>query len=510
MALRGEALLRDLFRTRQPEPAATAARGGLRRVLGWLDLSLLGIGAVIGTGIFVLTGVGAARYAGPGVTLSFLLAGAVAGLAALVYAELTAMVPVSGSAYTFAYAALGEVVAWIIGWDLILEYAVTGGAVAIGWSSYATDLLRAVGIHLPGWLAAPPGAGGVLNLPAMLAALLVTALVALGTRESARVNGIVVGLKLAVVLLFLAVGVRFVDPANWRPFLPYGWAGVLRGAAIIFFAYIGFDAVATAAEEVRNPGRDLPRGILGALAVAGLLYVLVSLILTGMVPYADLGTASPVAAALLAHGQRLAAAVVAAGAGLGLLSVMVAVIFAQARIVFSMSRDGLLPEAFAWVHPRTGTPLLGTILTGAVVMAIGGFLPIGVVAELANIGTLAAFVLVSAGVWVLRRTRPEAHRPFRAPGMPLTALVVAASSLYLMAQLPPLTWIRFGVWLAAGLALYFSYGRHHSRLAVAGADQPARGSKLPPWVPPDGDRHPVTVGPVAAPTQPVEEPPPGP
>lgn len=486
-------LLRELFRTRRPEPPPQEGRS-LRRVLGWADLAILGIGAVIGTGIFVLTGIGAARYAGPGVTLSFLLAGVVAGLAALIYAELAAMVPVSGSAYTFAYAALGEIVAWVIGWNMVLEYAVAGGAVAIGWGAYLVDLLRAAGVVLPRALTAPPPAG-LLNLPAMLVTVAVTALVALGTRESARASRVMVGLKLAVVLVFLAVGVRFVDPANWRPFLPFGWSGVVRGAAIIFFAYVGFDAVATAAEEVRDPGRDLPRGILGALFVATTLYLAVSLVLTGMVAYPRLDTASPVTAALLAHGQRLAAGAVSAGAGVGLLSVLVAVIFAQSRIFFSMSRDGLLPPAFARVHPRTGTPLAGTLLTGAVVLAIGGLLPIAVVAELANIGTLSAFVAVGLGVWVLRRTRPEAGRPFRAPGMPWTAFGVVASSLYLMSRLPVLTWTRFGVWLAIGLAVYFGYGRRHSVLARSRPGpreerapvapvEPAPDGVAPAWVPP--------------------------
>ncbi|BDG59993.1 amino acid permease [Caldinitratiruptor microaerophilus] len=486
-------LLRELFRTRNPEPAP-AEGAGLRRVLGWVDLSVLGIGAVIGTGIFVLTGVGAARYAGPGVTLSFLLAGLVAGLAALVYAELAAMVPVSGSAYTFAYAALGEIVAWVIGWNMILEYAVAGGAVAIGWGSYLVDLLRAAGVTLRPALTEPPPAG-LVNLPAMLVSVAVTALVALGTRESARANRVMVGLKLAVVLLFLAVGIRFVDPANWRPLLPFGWAGVARGAAIIFFAYVGFDAVATAAEEVRSPERDVPRGILGALVVATSLYLAVSLVLTGMVPYPRLDTASPVAMALLAHGQRLAAGVVSAGAEVGLLSVLIAVTFAQSRIFFSMSRDGLLPPIFSRVHPRTGTPLAGTLLTGAVAVVIGGFLPISVVAELANIGTLSAFVAVGLGVWVLRRTRPEARRPFRTPGMPWTALGVVVSSLYLMSRLPVLTWTRFGVWLAIGLAVYFAYGRRHSLLArparaprepraPAAPAEPVQGDGVPAWTPP--------------------------
>lgn len=456
-----------VFRTKPFEIILSQETGrrALKRSLRWFDLTALGVGAIVGTGIFVLTGVGAARFAGPGVMLSFVLAGLVAGMAALVYAELAAMVPVAGSAYTYAYASLGEIVAWIIGWDLALEYAVAGGAVAIGWSSYLVDLLASAGISLPPSLVLPPALGGIVNLPAMAIVAALTTLVALGTRGSARFNSFVVTLKIAVVLFFLVVGARFVNPANWRPFLPFGYAGVVNAAAIVFFAYIGFDVVATTAEEVRKPGRDLPIGILGSLLVASVLYLGVTAVLTGMVPYPRLDTASPVAFALLDRGQRLAAAIVSAGAEMGLMSVILAVIYAQSRVFFSMARDGLLPPVFARLHRKFRTPVLATVLVGGVSMLVGGFLPIVVAAELVNIGTLSAFILVSTGVVVLRRTRPAVRRPFRCPWVPVLPVLVILFSLYLMSRLPATTWLRFGVWLVIGLGIYFLYGRRQSVMA---------------------------------------------
>ena len=460
--------LKDLFRTKPIGDLLRESRErrhGLKRTLNYLDLTALGLGAIIGTGIFVLTGVAAARYAGPAVILSFVAAGLVSALTALVYAELAAMVPVAGSAYTYAYTALGELVAWIIGWDLVLEYTVAAGAVAIGWAGYVVDLLSAVGLALPRWATTSPLAGGIVNLPAVFIVAVVTVLLVVGTRQTTLVNRVVVVIKLAVVVFFIVVGASFVKPENWRPFAPFGFPGVMRGAAIIFFAYIGFDAVSTAAEEVREPRRDLPIGILASLAVSTGLYLAVAAILTGIVPYRDLDTASPIAHALLRIGVRSGSALVSVGALAGLTSVLLVDIFGQSRVFFSMSRDGLLPPMFSRVHPRFHTPVLVTVLTGFAVALIGGLLPIQDVAELANIGTLTAFILVSIGVVVLRRRRPNLRRPFRTPGVPFIPALTVVSALYLMTNLPVLTWVRFIVWLAIGLVIYFAWSRHHSNLA---------------------------------------------
>lgn len=459
-----------IWSTKPVEDLVREARAGgtrLKRSLGSLDLTALGVGAIIGTGIFVLTGVAAARYAGPAVLLSFVIAGLASAFAALVYAELASMVPVAGSAYTYSYAALGELIAWIIGWDLVLEYTVAAGAVAIGWSSYVVDLLKSLALTLPRWATAPPAEGGIINLPGVVIVAFLTSLLVAGTRESASFNRIIVLIKVAVVLLFLAVGIPRVQPVNWIPFIPFGWGGIMRGAAIVFFAYIGFDAVSTAAEEVRNPQRDLPIGILASLAIATLLYMAVSATLTGMVPYPRLATASPVATALIMVGQRAVAAVVSAGAITGLTSVILVNIFGQSRVFFAMSRDGLLPPFFSLVHPRFKSPYLITIMTGVAVAAIAAFLPIGMVAELANIGTLAAFVLVSLGVLVLRYRAPHLPRPFKVPFVPVTPFLAIAFSTYLAASLPRLTWIRFSIWLGLGLVIYFAYSRHHSKLRGA-------------------------------------------
>lgn len=467
---------------------AEEQREGLRRRLGPLDLVFLGVGAIIGTGIFVLTGVAAARYAGPGVVLSFVLAGVASALAALVYAELASMVPVAGSAYTYSYASLGEVVAWIIGWDLILEYTVAAGAVAIGWAGYLASLLQAAGLAVPQWLAAPPGAGGFINLLALPVVLAVAAFLTYGTRESATANTAVVLVKLAVIGVFLFLGLKRIDPGLWRPLLPYGVGGVMTGASIVFFAYIGFDAVSTAAEEVKNPRRDLPRGILGALALSTALYVAVAAVLTGLVSYRELNVPSPLAYALVRHGLPWASALVSVGALAGLTSVILVDIFGQTRVFFAMARDGLLPHWLARLHPRYRTPALTTWLTAAAVFGIAAFLPIGFVAEMANIGTLAAFVLVSLGVIILRQLKPDQPRPFKVPFYPWTPLLSLVFSLYLMLNLPALTWVRFAVWLVVGLIIYLAYGHRASRLAEQRAGRvPAflPGPAAKPW---PGDR----------------------
>lgn len=451
----------------------------LKRTMGPLDLTALGVGAIIGTGIFVLTGVAAAKYAGPGIIFSFIVAGLASVFAALVYAELASMIPVAGSTYTYAYASLGEVVAWGIGWNLILEYMVAAGAVAIGWSSYFTDLLHSIGLSLPRAFTVSPFYGGIFNLPAAFIALLITFLIITGTQHSAIANKIIVALKLGAILLFIALGIRHIDPANWHPLLPYGFEGIMRGAAIIFFAYIGFDAVSTAAEEVRNPKRDLPIGIVASLVISTLLYISVSIILTGMARYTTLDNASPVASALLRAGIRWGSALVSVGALAGLTSVLLVNMYGQSRIFFAMARDGLLPPIFFRVHPKYRTPYLDSLIIGVVVALIGALMPIGTVAELANIGTLSAFIVVSIGVLVLRRAKPDLPRPFRTPLMPVTPLLAIAFAVYLIFNLPPLTWIRFFVWLALGLAIYFLYSRHHSRLVTGKDDE----NPTPTWWP---------------------------
>jgi basic amino acid/polyamine antiporter, APA family len=438
---------------------------GLKRTLGPWSITLLGIGAIVGTGIFVLTGVAAAKYAGPGLILSFVLAGIVSGLAAICYAEFASTVPIAGSAYTYSYATLGELIAWIIGWDLILEYAVGAAAVSIGWSGYLTDLLKgALGIVLPKALTASPFAGGIINLPAFLIILVITALLILGTSESAKINNIIVTIKLAVIVFFLIVGFGHINPANWTPFLPFGAGGVFGGAAIIFFAYIGFDQISTSAEESRNPSRDLPIGIFTSLLVCTALYILVTAVLTGVVSYTKLDVASPVSHALILLGLNAAGSIISIGAICGLTTVLLVLLYGQSRIFFSMSRDGLLPELFARIHPRFRTPYLSSMLVGIVVALIAGLTPIEIVAELTNIGTLSAFVLVSAAVWILRRTQPNLRRGYRVPLVPLIPILSMIASFVLIVSLPLVTIIRFIVWLVIGLVIYFLYSQRKSHL----------------------------------------------
>ncbi len=440
----------------------------LKRTLGVVSITAMGIGAIVGTGIFVLTGVAAALYAGPGLILSFVVAGIVSGLAALCYAEFASVVPVAGSAYTYSYATLGELIAWIIGWDLILEYAVGAAAVSIGWSGYFTDLLKSIGVVLPKMLTASPFSGGVVNLPAIIIILLITALLIRGTSESSTVNTIIVAIKIAVVLFFLVVGFGHINPANWSPFLPFGDGGILRGASIIFFAYIGFDQISTTAEEAKNPSRDLPLGIIFSLLICTLLYILVTAVLTGLVSYKQLNVASPVSHALILLGMNAAGSIISVGAICGLTTVLLVLLFGQSRIFFSMSRDGLLPGLFSRVHPRLRTPYISTLLVGIVVALVAGFTPIDVVAELTNIGTLAAFVLVSIGVLILRRTRPDLHRAFRVPWVPVIPILSIIASLVLIVSLPWITILRFIVWLILGIIIYFAYSISHSHLAREG------------------------------------------
>ncbi|WP_416728581.1 amino acid permease [Fictibacillus sp. JL2B1089] len=438
----------------------------LNRVLGAVDLTMLGVGAIIGTGVFVLTGVAAAKYAGPALILSFIIAGLACVFAALCYSEFASMIPQSGSAYTYSYVAFGEIFAWILGWDLVLEYGLASSAVASGWSGYFQSLLTGFGIQLPTAVtsAFDPSKGTYIDLPAVMIILLVTLLLSRGVKESAKFNSIMVIVKVAVILLFIAVGVWYVEPANWEPFVPFGISGVVTGAAVVVFAYFGFDAVSTAAEEVKNPQRNLPIGIISALAICTVIYIVVSLILTGIVPYNMLNVKDPVAFALQFIGQDWAAGFISLGAIVGITTVLIVMMFGQTRLFYAMSRDGLLPSKLSAVHPRTKVPLPSTWTTGFLVALFAGFVPLDKLAELTSIGTLFAFATVSLGVAVLRKTRPDIERGFKTPWVPLIPALAIIFCVYLMLQLSAFTWKGFVVWLVIGLVLYFSYGYRHSRL----------------------------------------------
>jgi APA family basic amino acid/polyamine antiporter len=476
----------NLFKTKSIEQLVSDVEHGgrsLKRSLSAWDLTLLGIGAIIGTGIFVLTGTAAANQAGPAITMSYLAAGLACAFAALCYAEFASMIPIAGSAYTYAYATLGELVAWMIGWDLILEYAVGSMTVAIGWSGYMQRLLLGVGIEIPTALSAAPPVG-IINLLAVLIVLLIMILLVIGIRASARANAIMVVIKLVAVLFFIAAGVTFVRPENWSPFAPYGFSGVMAAGAVVFFAYIGFDAVSTTAEEAKNPKRDLPIGIIASLVICTVLYLTVSLVLSGIMPVVQFRTSAealpgvlivspeesvrflnaPVAYALSVIGQDWAAYLVSAGAVAGITSVMLVMLMAQPRIFFAMSRDGLLPRGVSKVHPTFGTPYITTIITCVVVAIFAGLTQIQVVGEMTSIGTLFAFVVVCSAVLMLRVKRPDANRPFRVPFGPLFPILGIVSCLYLMLSLPVITWVRFLLWLNIGLVIYWFYGRSHSPL----------------------------------------------
>jgi APA family basic amino acid/polyamine antiporter len=467
----------------------------LQKSLSALNLTTLGIGAIIGAGIFVLTGLAAARHAGPAVPLSFIAAGVACAFAGLCYAEMASAVPVAGSAYTYAYATMGEFMAWIIGWDLVLEYAMGAATVGVGWSGYFVSLLGNFGITLPASLTSAPyrwceasevasgvagcavkglnETGAVANLPAIFIIGLMSLVLIVGIRESARVNNFIVALKLIVIALFIVVGARYINPANWHPFIPentgefgkFGVSGIFRGAGLIFFAYIGFDAVSTAAQEAKNPQRDMPIGILGSLGICTLLYILVSGILTGIMPYTRLDVSHPVGYAVdNTPGLQWMGWIINLGAVLGLASVVLVMLLGQSRVFYSMSRDGLLPGWVSKVHPRFRTPYLTQIFVGVFAAFFGGVFPIQLLGELVNIGTLLAFVLVCGGIIILRRTRPDLDRPFKTPLVPLVPILGMIFCFGLMATLPLDTWIRLFVWMALGLVVYFAYGRKHSTL----------------------------------------------
>lgn len=455
---------------------------GLSKTLGKFSITAMGIGAIIGAGIFVLTGTAAARFAGPSIIISFVLGGIACSFVGLCYAELAALLPISGSTYTYAYATMGELLAWIIGWDLILEYAAGSATVAVGWSGYAVSLLHSLGITFPKLLSLAPGspitladgshAHALFNLPAVVIVLVLTVLLIGGTKETARLNNVMVALKLAVVLAFIGVGAFFVHPGRWFPLIPsntghfgeYGWSGILRGAGVVFYAYIGFDAVSTAAQEAREPQTDMPVGILASLLICTLLYVAVAAVMTGIVPYTSLNVSDPIAVATDAIGIGWFSLLIKIGALTGLTTVILVFLYGQGRIFFTMAKDGLLPPVFSRISPRFKTPYLSQALIGCVVALVAGLVPITVLGEMVSIGTLFAFILVCGAVIRLRRTDGRLARPFRVPGVPWVPVLGILSCLVLMVGLPPATWLRLVVWLVIGLVVYFCYGRHHSVL----------------------------------------------
>lgn len=454
----------NIFRTKSiAEYKADASKSHLKRAMGSLDVTLLGIGVIVGTGIFVLTGVAAAKYAGPALMLSFLLASIACGFVSMAYSELASMVPVAGSAYAYAYTSVGEFFAWLVGWNLVLEYSVGASAVAGGWSAYVVGLLKTAGIELPAAWTSVPADGGIVNLPAVLITLFLTFLLVRGVRESVTVNKVLVGVKLAAIFLFLFLAAPSVDPANWEPFMPFGFSGVSAGAAVIVFAYLGVDSIATAAEETKNPAHDMPTGIIASLLICTILYIAVTAVMTGNVPYAELDNAEPVAFVLRQLGYRFGSALVGTGAIAGLTTVLLVMMYAQTRAFFAMSRDGLIPQSICKIHPRFATPHRITIIVGLAVALISGFTPINVIAEMCSVGTLFAFIVSSVGVMLMRHKYPDLARPFRCPAIYVVGTLAIASCGYIMYNLSSMTWERFWIWSALGILVYFLYGYRHSR-----------------------------------------------
>ena len=463
-------MLKQLFRTK---PIAPHANTGLKQCLTAFDLALLGIGCAIGTGIFVLTGIAAATQSGPAVVLSFIFAGIASAFAALSYAELASSVGGSGSAYGYSYVAFGEFIAWLMGWMLLLEYGVGAAAVANGWAGYFINTLANFGVYLPEHLTKAPMMGGTINLPAFAIIWVLTVLLMVGVKESARVNNIIVAIKISTIVIFLALAIGHISTDNWHPFMPFGWfetldngknIGVLAGASLVFFAYFGFDAVSTAAEECKNPQRDLPIGLIASLSFCTIIYIIVSATLTGVVPYAELNTASPVAYALTKLGHTWSSTLVATGVLAGLITVLLVLLYGLTRILFAMSRDGLISPVFSAVNPDRQTPSKIILMCGVVVSIVAGFIPLGELAETVNIGTLASFVMVCVGVIRLRQTHPDLARPFKNPWNPVIPVLGILSCGALMTFLPASTWHRFGLWLVAGVVFYFVYSMHHSKL----------------------------------------------
>jgi APA family basic amino acid/polyamine antiporter len=491
---------------------ASDSKSGFKRALTVTNLTTLGIGAIIGAGIFVLTGQAAAQYAGPAIVISFIISGLACAFAGLCYAEFASMIPIAGSAYTYAYATLGEFLAWIIGWDLILEYLFAASTVSVGWGGYVISFLHDFGINIPtaytaatgsvlvnipniGWqqqtsnlianlhlqgidINSLPHVTAILNLPAMFIIVALSLLLVIGIRESANFNNVMVITKVSVIILFIAIGIAFIKTGNWHPFIPkntgvwghFGWSGILRGAGVIFFAYIGFDAVSTAAQEAKNPQRDMPVGILGSLSISTILYILVALVLTGIVSYTTLNVADPVAIGVNAMGKGMfwLRPIVKIAAIAGLSSVILVMLLGQPRIFFSMSKDGLLPPVFSKVHPKFKTPYVSTLLTGSVAMVLAGILPISILGELVSIGTLLAFVIVCVSILVLRKTNPGLKRPFRTPFVPLVPILGALICFIQMAALPLDTWLRLIIWMGIGFIIYFTYGIRKSKLRNSG------------------------------------------
>lgn len=489
-----------MFRTKSVEQSirdTEEPEHALRKSLSAWDLTVFGVGVIIGTGIFVLTGKVAKENAGPATALAFVAAGIVCALAALCYAEFASTVPVAGSAYTFAYASIGELPAWIIGWDLVLEFALGTAVVAVGWSGYVRSLMDNIDWHLPAALEGPDAPGGTFDILAFLLVLVLTVILVVGMKLSARITAVVVAIKVTVVMIVIVAGLFFIVGDNYSPFIPpavtpegggsnwdsplvqllfgyeptnFGVMGIFTAASIVFFAFIGFDVVATAAEETKLPQRDMPRGILGSLLICTVLYVAVALVVTGMQHYTELSVSAPLADAFKSVGHPFYAGVISFGAAVGLTTVCLILLLGQTRVFFAMSRDGLLPRFFSVTHPRFKTPYRPTILLGVIIAIVAGFTSINELATLVNIGTLFAFVMVAAGVIVLRRTRPDLHRAFRTPWVPLLPIVSIAASFWLMLNLPGETWFRFAVWMALGVIVYFLYGRGHSRLGKEGRD----------------------------------------
>ncbi len=464
--------MRSIFRRKSIESVLEgASKNSLKKTLGAFDLILLGIGCTIGTGIFVLTGIAAAEYAGPAISISYALAGLACMFAGLAYTELAAMVPVAGSAYTYSYIILGEFIAWLVAWGLILEYTVAASTVAAGWSGYFIGILNAGGIHLPEYLIKVPSEGGMINLPAICISLFIGCLLIRGTKESIVVNRILVGIKLGVIFLFLAIAAPHIKMENYANFFPFGWHGVSIGAATIFFAYLGFDAVATTAEECKNPNRDLPIGIIGGLLICALLYVAVSLVLTGIVNFSELNNAEPMAYALRVNGSNIGSALVGTGAVTGMVAVLLVLMYGQSRIFFVMARDGLIPASFGKLHKKFGTPYLGCIFLTLAVAIISGFTPIQTMGQMSSLGTLFAFTVVSVGVLVMRIRKPNVERPFKCPAVFIVAPLAILSCGYLMYNLLLKTGKPFLIWFLISILVYFCYSYKKSPLNKVSSDK---------------------------------------